>query len=205
MPITFTSHTEAAHTYLVCRFDTCYLIDPSDHDEAIKEALAGRRLAGILLTHAHSDHVHLIGEFDAPVFIHKADAHLLFEDAHNGYAPGKHPYKKRLLDLRYVDDGQRLPLADHAIEVLHTPGHTKGSVSYLYDRDLFTGDTLFQGSVGRHDLYSGSLPELKKSIIRLLSLPGGTRIHPGHDAPTTIRHEHKNNPFYQKWHRQIKR
>ena len=70
----------------------------------------------------------------------------------------------------------KIPLADGFIEVIHTPGHTKGSVCFLYDQKLFTGDTLFKESVGRHDLYSGSLVELRKSVFRLMSLPPQTKI-----------------------------
>jgi glyoxylase-like metal-dependent hydrolase (beta-lactamase superfamily II) len=101
-----------------------------------------------------------------------------------------------------VNHGDHIPFADQTIEVYHTPGHTKGSLSFLYDQKLFTGDTLFKESVGRHDLYSGNLPELRKSVLMLLSLPSAIKIYPGHDETTTIRYEQKNNPFYVKWMKQ---
>lgn len=198
----FKENETYAHGYLLCRFDTCYLIDPSHDFEGINHALNGRNIAGILITHAHQDHVHLIGEFDVPIFIHFDDAHLLFEDQYNGYSPNSHPYKKKNLDLRYIKDHDKIPFADQFIEVLHTPGHTKGSVCFLYDQKLFTGDILFKGSVGRHDLYSGSLTELRKSVLELGKLPANTKIYPGHDETTTMRYEHKNNPFYLKWLKQ---
>ncbi|MCF7931059.1 MAG: MBL fold metallo-hydrolase [Acholeplasmataceae bacterium] len=198
----FKENETYAHSYLLCRFDTCYLIDPSHDLEAMHQALSGRKLAGILLTHAHHDHVHLIGDFDAPIYLHLDDAHLLFEDQYNGYAPHAHPYKRKNLDLKYITHNDKLPFADQFIEVIHTPGHTKGSVCFLYDFKLFTGDTLFKGSVGRHDLYSGSLPELRKSVLFLGTLPGNVKIYPGHDESSTMRYEQKNNPFYVKWLKQ---
>lgn len=199
----FKENEAFAHSYLLCRFDTCYLIDPSHDLEAMHQALNGRTLAGILLTHAHSDHIDLIGEFEVPVFIHFDDAYLLFEDQYNGYAPHTHPYKRKNLELKYITNQQKIPFADQFIEVIHTPGHTKGSVCFLYDFKLFTGDTLFKGSVGRHDLYSGSLTELRKSVLHLGSLPGNTKIYPGHDESSTMRFETKNNPFYVKWLKQL--
>jgi glyoxylase-like metal-dependent hydrolase (beta-lactamase superfamily II) len=86
--------------------------------------------------------------------------------------------------------------------VFYTPGHTKGGLSFLYEGKLFTGDTLFKESVGRHDLYSGNLTELRRSVLKLLSLPSQLKIYPGHDDVTTIRYEQKNNPFYVKWIKQ---
>lgn len=198
----FKENETFAHSYLLCRFDTCYLIDPSHDLEAMHQALNGRKLAGILLTHAHHDHVHLIGDFDVPIYLHLDDAHLLFEDQYNGYAPHVHPYKRKNLDLKYIAHNDKIPFADQFIEVIHTPGHTKGSVCFIYDSKLFTGDTLFKGSVGRHDLYSGSLPELRKSILLLGALPGNVKIYPGHDESSTMRNEQRNNPFYVKWLKQ---
>lgn len=194
-----------AHSYLLCRFDVCYIIDPSHDLEGIYEALEDRKLNGILLTHAHSDHVDLIHMFDVPVYVHLDDAHLLFEDKYNGYHPLKHPYQRKALQFIYVTDGTKIPFADSYIEVIHTPGHTKGSVCYLYDSKLFSGDTLFKESVGRHDLYSGSLVELRKSILKLMALPAQTKIYPGHDDNSTIRYEQKQNPYYIKWAKQIKK
>ena len=198
----FKETKDFAHSYLICRFDTCFLIDPSHDLDVVKQELGAKTLAGILITHAHHDHVDLIAEFDVPIYLHVDDAHLLFEDQYNGYHPNKHPYKRKSLNLTYVTHLQKIPFADQFIEVHHTPGHTKGSVCYLYDYKLFTGDTLFKESVGRHDLYSGNLPDLRKSILYLMTLPAQTKIYPGHDEVTTIRDELKKNPFVLKWLKQ---
>ncbi|MDX9691570.1 MAG: MBL fold metallo-hydrolase [Acholeplasmataceae bacterium] len=199
---TFKGNDDIAHTYLICRFGVCFLVDPVGKLDDIKKEIGENRLEAIILTHAHNDHVDLIGEFDAPIYVHKDDAHLLFEDKYNGYHPKNHPYKKKDLKLVLVDHQYKIPFADSFILVIHTPGHTKGSVAYLYQDKLFTGDTLFKDSVGRHDLYSGNLSELKKSVIDLLSLSANIKIYPGHDEQTTVRQEQKANPFYLKWIKQ---
>lgn len=192
-----------AHSFVICRFDCCVVVDPS-HDRAlIEEAIDQRKLVGILITHAHADHIDLIGDFDAPIYMHEDDAHLLFEDVYNGYEPKKHPYQRKNLSFMFVKDGDHIDLADHKIDVLHTPGHTAGSLCFFYDDKLITGDTLFKEDVGRHDLYSGSLSEIRKSIIRLCRLPANTKIYPGHDEFSTIRDEQKKNLYYRKWSRQI--
>jgi hydroxyacylglutathione hydrolase len=201
----FKEINDFAHSYLICRFDSCMIIDPSHDYESIIEKLNGRTLIGVLVTHAHDDHIDLIGEFNCPIYLHLEDAHLLFEDQHNGYHPKNHPYKKKNLELKYVKNLEQIPLADQYVTVYHTPGHTKGSVCYLFDDKLFTGDTLFKESVGRHDLYSGNLVELRKSIMYLLELSSNIKIYPGHDESSTIRHELKNNQFYLKWAKQLKR
>lgn len=181
---------EHAHSYVLCRFDQCILIDPSHDIERIVELIGDKRLVGILITHAHSDHIHLIGEFKTKIYIHPVDQHLLFEDKYNGYTEA-HPYKRKELELVGIEDGMKIPLADQFIEVLHTPGHTKGSCSFLYQDTLFTGDTLFKGSVGRHDLYSGNLSDLRKSVIRLCEMSANIKVYPGHDESSTIRYEEK--------------
>jgi glyoxylase-like metal-dependent hydrolase (beta-lactamase superfamily II) len=198
----FKGNDDIAHTYLVCRFGVCFLVDPASQLDEIKKEIGENRLECVILTHAHHDHIDLIGDFDVPIYIHRDDAYLLFEDQYNGYYPKTHPYKKKDLNLKLLQDKDKIPFADSFIEVIHTPGHTKGSVSFLYQDKLFTGDTLFAGSVGRHDLYSGNLSELKKSVLILLSLPSMTKIYPGHDEQTTVRQEQKNNPFYEKWKKQ---
>lgn len=193
-----------AHSFVLCRFDCCVVIDPSHDYEAILNAIDDRRLVGILLTHAHADHVDLIGEFNAPIYMHEADAHLLFADEYNGYLPKHHSYQRKHLEFKFVKDEALIPLADHFIQVIHTPGHTAGSVSFLYNGKLFSGDTLFKEDVGRHDLYSGSLSSIRRSTIKLCELPGQTKVYPGHDDFTVIRDEQKKNIYYKKWSKQLK-
>ena len=202
---TIYGNEEYANTYVICRFDQCVIIDPSHDMPSILESVNQRKIVGVLITHAHQDHVDLIAQFDCPIYIHKEDAYLLFEDKYNGYYPNKHPYQRKLLNLKLVEDNAQINFADGIIQVIHTPGHTKGSVSYLYLDHLFTGDTLFKASVGRHDLYSGSLKELRHSVLKIMQLSNQIKIYPGHDQLTTMRIEKKNNPFYIKWAKQFKK
>lgn len=192
-----------ANSYVICRFDQCVIIDPSYHLPEILDAIGERKTIGVLLTHAHDDHMDLIESFDCPIYIHKDDAYLMFEDRYNGYHDRKRPYHKKNLELILIEDEDKIKLADQFILCIHTPGHTKGSTSYLYQSHIFTGDTLFKESVGRHDLYSGSLPKLKQSVLKIMALNNQVRIYPGHDDKTDIRYEKKHNPFYIKWYKQF--
>jgi len=192
-----------ANEFIICRFDQCVIIDPSHDLEKMISVIDQRKVVGILITHAHQDHVDLIGHFECPIYIHEDDAHLLFEDRYNGYDQYKRPYTRKALDLKLINHKSKIKLADGFIEVLHTPGHTKGSICYLYQNHLFTGDTLFKDAVGRHDLYSGSLKELKHSVLDMMTLSNQIKIYPGHDELTTMREEKRNNPFYLKWAKQF--
>ncbi len=194
-----------SNTYVICRFDSCIVIDPSHDMASIDQAIGERKVIGVGVTHAHADHVDLLQMFDAPIYIHREDAHLLFEDQYNGYLSKPHPYQRKQLDIKMVEDDDVIKIADQQIKIIHTPGHTAGSISFLYLEHLFTGDTLFKESVGRHDLYSGSLKSLKQSVLKLMDLNSNIKIYPGHDELTTMRNEKKKNPFYIKWVKQYKR
>jgi glyoxylase-like metal-dependent hydrolase (beta-lactamase superfamily II) len=147
----------------------------------------------ILNTHGHGDHVlgnrDMKAAFRVPICMHGADAAFFG----NPSAP------EELADKR-LSHGDRLPLGECTISVIHTPGHTPGSVCYLSAGHLFTGDTLFVGDVGRTDLPGGSLNDLVASLEKhIISLPDGTVIWPGHDygeTPTsTIGREKRENPY----------
>ncbi len=157
----------------------------------------------ILLTHAHFDHTHGVAEcarhFGIPVYLHPEDrCHLdeLIPMADRFFRP-----RADLdLPLQDVTDGQRLTLAGMELEVIHTPGHSPGSTCYYCaaSGDLFSGDTLFAGSIGRTDLPCADYDrEIVSVMEKLLPLPGETRVHPGHGGDTTIAAERTGNPFLQ--------
>ncbi len=155
----------------------------------------------ILNTHGHFDHVGADGEmkerFNAPLAIHSADAELLEKaPIHAGFF-GLRAEAQPAPDI-LLDDNGVIEAGPLKIEVLHTPGHTPGGVC-LYIRDegvLFSGDTLFAGSVGRTDLEGGSTEELMHSIrTRLLTLGDSVRVFPGHGPETTIGDERGHNPY----------
>jgi glyoxylase-like metal-dependent hydrolase (beta-lactamase superfamily II) len=191
---------DLSHVYILKRFDGAILIDPSHDEAAILEALKGYTLKAILLTHGHIDHTHLIDKFHVPVYMHKDDFILMQDELQSGAKQLKLQLPKlHGMDLRYIKDLDNIPFMDESITVYHTPGHTKGSVCYAYRQELYTGDTLFKGAVGRTDLVGGSTNQLNKSIKRLCSeLSQTMKVFPGHDGPTTLKDEKQHNEYVVK-------
>ena len=146
----------------------------------------------ILLTHGHYDHTTAVPDLvkalpGVQVYIHQADA--------NGAGSQLFPLAAQVKDLNNYDEGDTLSLGSLTIEVLHTPGHSKGSVTLKVGDVLFTGDTLFCGSCGRTDLRGGSYEEIMASLKRLGELEGDFHVCPGHDRTSTLERERKYNPF----------
>lgn len=170
------------------------VIDPGDEAGRILKVLEEDKVEVeyILLTHGHYDHTTGVPELhralpQAKVYIHKADA--------NGAGSQLFPLAKQVEDLLYYDDGDKLTLGSLTIEVIHTPGHSKGSVTLKVGDVLFSGDTLFAGSCGRTDLAGGSYAEIMASLKRLGQLEGDYHVCPGHDITSTLEQERRSNPF----------
>ncbi|MFH0802368.1 MAG: MBL fold metallo-hydrolase [bacterium] len=160
------------------------VIDPGDEEEKILDLLRGENLevACILLTHGHPDHVGalpaLVEATGARVFLHEADISLFHP-----------PYAEKL-------QGQAFNLGEVEISVLHTPGHTPGSVCFVGPEQVFTGDTLFAGTVGRTDLPGGSGKDISRSLNEKIALlKDDLIVCPGHGPSSTIRSEKIRNPF----------
>ena len=170
------------------------VIDPGDEADRIWKVLQedGAEVEYILLTHGHYDHTTAVPDLvkalpGVQVYIHQADA--------NGAGSQLFPLASQVQDLNYYDEGDTLTLGSLTIEVLHTPGHSKGSVTLKVGDVLFTGDTLFCGSCGRTDLRGGSYEEIMVSLKRLGELEGDFHVCPGHDRTSTLERERKYNPF----------
>ena len=170
------------------------VIDPGDDWERILHQIKklGGEVKYILLTHGHYDHTTGVPDLvkalpGVQVYIHQADA--------NGAGSQLFPLASQVQDLNYYDEGDTLTLGSLTIEVLHTPGHSKGSVTLKVGDVLFTGDTLFCGSCGRTDLRGGSYEEIMVSLKRLGELEGDFHVCPGHDRTSTLERERKYNPF----------
>ena len=168
------------------------VIDPGGDGARIEAQLRadGAELKRILLTHAHFDHTGGVAELHAahpevPVFLHPADASRLGSDVFPPIGAPTVPY----------GDGDVVKLGDLDIQVLHTPGHTPGGVCLLVGDALFTGDTLFQGSMGRIDFGGGSYEDIMASLARLAHLPGDFRVLPGHMDASTLERERKTNYY----------
>ncbi len=173
------------------------IIDPGADDEKIKRRLSKKGLSAgyIINTHGHADHIGANGKFGLPVMIHGLDAPFLSDPEMNfsammGMAISLPPPE------RLLEDGDKLDVGDLLLEIIHTPGHTPGSISVKCEDMVFTGDALFNEAVGRTDFPYGSEEDLLKSIReKLLPLPDSTKVYPGHGAATTIGYEREHNPF----------
>lgn len=170
------------------------VIDPGDEPELIQEALEqeGVQVQYILLTHGHYDHTTAVPALkrampEVEVYIHQSDA--------NGAGSTLFPLAGELEDLKLYDEGDVLRLGEHEIHVMHTPGHSPGSVTLRVEDVLFTGDTLFAGSCGRTDLRGGSYPQILQSLKRLGELEGNFHVCPGHEATSNLERERKSNPY----------
>lgn len=170
------------------------VIDPGDEPELIHEALEkeGVEVRYLLLTHGHYDHTTAVPALhrvypQADIYIHQADA--------NGAGSTLFPLAGEVDDLKLYDEGDVIRLGDHEIQVLHTPGHSPGSVTLKVEDVLFTGDTLFAGSCGRTDLRGGSYEQIMQSLKRLGELKGDFHVCPGHEATSTLERERRSNPF----------
>ena len=159
----------------------------------------GANLKYIIITHAHVDHIGALDElkekFNAQVVIHKYDAAALNNSQTNLCTLLGASSPSTRADVQ-VEDGDTLPFGDGNIKFIHTPGHTVGSMCILCNDMLFSGDTLFECSVGRTDFPGGSFNDLRCSIQnKLYTLPKETKVFPGHGNNTTIEYEKNNNPF----------
>jgi hydroxyacylglutathione hydrolase len=179
------------------------VIDPGDNIPEILTRLArhGLEVKQIVVTHAHIDHVggavQLKKATVAPILLNQNDLPLLkMMDMQAGWL-GVAPPEVAAPDVS-AEDGMVVGIANYPAQVLHTPGHTQGSVSLYFEAAglLIAGDTLFAGSIGRTDLPGGNSRQILQSIHdRLLVLPDGTRVIPGHGSETTIGEERMRNPF----------
>ena len=170
------------------------VIDPGDEADRILAQLnqLDVQVEYILLTHGHYDHTTGVPELHkalpgAKIYIHQADA--------NGAGSRLFPLAGQVDDLLLYDEGDTLPLGALTIEVLHTPGHSPGSVTLKAGDVLFTGDTLFAGDCGRTDLRGGSWEEILVSLGRLGKLEGNYHVLPGHGGTSDLDTERKINPY----------
>ncbi|MGN7300735.1 MBL fold metallo-hydrolase [Ferdinandcohnia sp. SAFN-114] len=183
----------------------CLIFDPGGDGQRLNTILRQQGLTpvAVLLTHAHFDHIGAIDDvkanWDVPVYIHEKEKNWLKDPALNGSAyfiPGQEILSKA--EPTILPKEGSIEISDFHLELYYTPGHSPGSVSYYYQElgVVFSGDALFQGSIGRTDLPGGSHEQLLSSIHKkLLTLPEETIVLSGHGPETTIEAEMDSNPF----------
>ena len=170
--------------------DDCIVIDPGYEPETVLAEVCqlGKSIDAILLTHGHFDHVggvrFLVERADCPVYIHAAELSLP-----ESFTDGP------LFYTRNYGEGDVLSLAGLSLKVIHTPGHTPGSVCLLCEDTMFSGDTLFMDSCGRTDFPGGDNALMRKSLKRLADLPGDYKVLPGHGPATRLSEERKYHPY----------
>ncbi len=192
-----------ANCYILADRDTgeAMVIDPGGEGERILKVIEEDSLGiiSIVLTHGHSDHTGavrtLASESKGSLLIHSEDVFLLRHSS-PGMSCAKEGEKASPLRLKMLEDKDKLRMGKFSFLILHTPGHSPGSISIYGEGRVFTGDTLFADGVGRCDLPKGDWQRLKDSIQdKLLKLPPETVVHPGHGPDTTLEKELRSNPF----------
>lgn len=177
------------NTYILSNDTEAVVIDPGYEPDIILDALEGKELKAILLTHGHFDHVgavkELVAETGCKVYIHAADLSL----------PPMITAGQLYYTHTYAEGDTVCPIEGAQIAVLHTPGHTPGSVCLLLGDQMFSGDTLFEGSCGRMDLPGGDQLQMHQSLNRLAALRADYHVHPGHGGSTTLAAEKRYNPY----------
>ncbi|MEO2507205.1 MBL fold metallo-hydrolase [Clostridium paraputrificum] len=185
-----------ANCYIVMDEKTkdAVVLDPGGDGEILERAIKdmGANVKSILLTHGHMDHVggveYLSDKLNVPFYISKIDEEYMEKD---NYVFGSIRNANG-----YLEDGNDLSFGSLNIKVIATPGHTKGGLCFLIEDKLFTGDTLFQGSIGRTDFIGGSFPEIINSIkTKLLPLGDEIEVYPGHGPKSSIGYEKGYNMY----------
>lgn len=184
--------------------NNCFIIDPGFDSYKILEEVKknGYIPKKIILTHGHFDHTGALAdvklETNAPAYAHESEVEMFSDNEKNLAILFNHiEYKNSEIDI-VVGDGDEIELDDICFKIIHTPGHTKGSVVLLEDthKIMVTGDTLFKGFIGRTDMYGGDINQLKTSLEKLYCFDSEYTIYGGHGEQTTLSQEKKNNYYF---------
>ena len=205
----FTFNPFSENTYIVYNQQkAAYLIDPGNFTDAETDVLEKfieeheLNIQNILLTHAHIDHVlglqKAFDRYKVPVLMHELDQEILDRNPMDANRFGFF-FKRFEGDISYLKENEIISLGDDSFKILHVPGHSPGSIAFYNEAQKFmiSGDVLFEGSIGRTDLYKGNHETLISQIkTKLFVLPEETQVYNGHENPTTIGFEKNYNPYF---------
>lgn len=189
------------NSYIIDYKGECFIVDPGYQKEKIQKIIIENNLdvKGILLTHSHLDHISATDVYNVPIYMYEKEFDLFLYMYNDLYTERdiKRTYNLDGREIIKLQDEDTIPLGDKKISFISTPGHTKGSVCYKFENNLYSGDTLFKGTVGRTDLKTGSPTDMKQSILKLMNLlDDNTVVYPAHGERTTIGIEKLTNPYY---------
>lgn len=178
----------------------CAIVDPGGAESKILDYIKSNSLdlEYILLTHGHGDHigaVNSIKDKTGAIVVASKDEKELLGDNKKNLSYMMHCGPQELEADIYVVDKEKLSLGNLKLTFIHTPGHTKGGMCIRVNDDMFTGDTLFSGSIGRTDLYGGDYKQLEKSLKKLSKYEDNVKIYPGHGPSSTLGIEKMSNPY----------
>ncbi len=169
----------------------CFIVDPGAGGNETINFIKQNNLTpkAVLLTHGHHDHIgcvnQIVTEFNIPVYVGKEDGELLMSPK-----SGTQPVEK----FKTIDESFTLKVGNMVVKTIATPGHTKGGMCFLVKNSMFTGDSIFKGTIGRCDLYGGNYHTLLKSVEKVADID--CRIFPGHGDPSTMEQERNFNPYF---------
>ena len=206
----FTFNPFSENTYVVFNENkNAYIIDPGNFTEeeniVLKHFIVDHdlKIKNILLTHAHIDHVlglqWAFDEFQVPVMIHEEEREILDRNPLDAMRFG-FQFKKFVGEILYLKENDVLNLDEDELKVIHLPGHSPGHIAFLNEAQkiIVSGDVLFEGSIGRTDLYKGDHAQLLESIrLKMFNLHAETQVYNGHGNPTNIGFERDFNPFFK--------
>ena len=197
----FTTGSFFTNSYIISNDkNECIIIDPGLSYKKVSEYIKGKyNPKAILITHGHLDHIDGISYFiDLPIYLCETELHQFYDTYESLYdmIGRTNPYSEGMLDVRCVKENDVIDLLGYKFKVIETPGHTEGSICFLMDdKYLFSGDTLFNGSIGRTDFPNGDYNKMLNSLNKLKKLPGYITVYPGHGEITTIEEEISYNPY----------
>lgn len=190
--ININSRSWTSNCYLLINDGHALVIDPSVSSKEIIKILKdeGATLEGILITHGHFDHILSLDVLkkatNAPIIIHELDAEMLLDGKKNAFYTFFGQNRAYMPADRLLKEGDTVDLGDKQLSVIHTPGHTRGSVCFLVDDMIFTGDTLFSNTYGRCDLFGGDIEKMAESLKKLGEFEPSLTLHAGHGESSTL-------------------